>query len=292
MIKIGTRPSKLAVAQAMMVSDKLRSSGYETEIIEHRSAGDIDRDTPIYSINRTGVFVNDLNDLILEGKIDIAVHSAKDIPYDIPEKLGIAAVLERGPYSDCLVAAKPLMDLDPGSRIGTSSIRRMYEIRTVRNDLKIENVRGNIETRLGRVSEGALDGVIMAEAGIVRLGLDIHYERLGLSNFIPSPNQGIIAVVGRKGEYDEAMMKINDRQTYDNAMIERSVMKSLKLGCSTPVGILSTSEGSGFSIMARFYSLRSPEFTDIRYHMNDRSDVDDLIRYIKDEIPENYGYIL
>ncbi len=292
MIRIGTRPSRLAVIQATMVSERIRALGYETEIVKHSSTGDADRTTPIYSINRTGVFVNELNDMILEGKIDIAVHSAKDIPYDMPDGLSISAVLERGPYTDCLVSEKPLKELEPGSRIGTSSLRRAYELRTARDDIIVENLRGNIETRIGKVTDGSLEGAVMAEAGIERLGIDVRHHRLDPAEFVPSPNQGIIAIVGMNGKLEDTMKRINDEKTYRIAMIERTIMRSLKLGCSTPVGILCTSRGSGFSIISRFYSLKSFEFTDIHYNLDDESDLADLIAYIRSEIPEEYGYTL
>ncbi|BAB59775.1 hydroxymethylbilane synthase [Thermoplasma volcanium GSS1] len=291
-IKIGTRPSNLAVAQANMVASSLEAIGIDTEIVKHRSAGDIDTKNPIYSIGKTGVFVQDLNNMILRGEIDVAVHSAKDIPSEIENRLTIAATLKRGSFNDALVSKYDLRSLPISAKVGTSSIRRIFQLKYARQDLKFENIRGNIETRIAKMSELGLDAIVMAEAAIQRLGLNVEYSKLDENKFVPAPNQGIIAVVSKKeGTVRKILEEINDENTFEEMQIERSVVQQLKLGCSTPVGILSRPSGKGHKIIAQFFSMQGDDVSVFEQYLNDLSDVDSLVSYIRENIPREYGYI-
>ena len=288
---LGTRGSKLAIAQTEMVRARLVETGVAAEIIEHASLGDRSLGKPLYEMKGVGVFVRELNDKIISGEIDAAVHSAKDIPSRIDESLEISAVLERGPFRDVLVAKQPLEDIESGSVIGTSSIRRIKELGVVRPDIRTSNIRGNIQTRLSRYYEGRFDGIVLAEAALERLSVNDGHYVLDESSFVPAPNQGIIAVISRRGSRASEQLKIVDHAiTRKNMEIERRIIEELDLGCSTPVGILSRTEGNRHRVTARFFSIGGNEFTDFVEDVSGKEDLDDLIIRMRREIPPDYGY--
>lgn len=290
-IRIGTRPSKLAVKQAEMVSFLLKGRGLESTIVPLSSSGDVDSKTPLYESKGTGIFVEEINRAVLENKVDLAVHSAKDLPSSLPDGLEVLAVLQREDPSDALIAKEPLMKLPSGSVIGTSSMRRIRELRMVRGDLKTANIRGNLDTRLRKLSEGEYDGIIVAKAGLNRLAIDVVAQGLSLDDFLPAPNQGIIAVVGKSGsEYAETARKINHEETMEIYKIERHIVSSLNLGCSMPAGILCTRTPSGFSVKCRFYSNFIREFKEFKLTFSDMGALDELVSGITEKVPASYGY--
>lgn len=290
-IRIGTRPSRLAMKQAELVSGLLKSSGHETSLVAVSSSGDIDRATPLYESKGTGIFVEEVNRAVLDGRTDVAVHSAKDLPSVLPDELEVLGVLPREDPSDVLIAKEPLVKLPRGAVIGTSSMRRIRELLMIRGDLKTANLRGNLDTRVGKVSRGEYDGIIVARAGLNRLSIMADIQALSLDDFLPAPNQGIIAIVGKRGTpFSQAVEEISHRETMEIYRIERHIVSSLNLGCSMPVGILCTRTDVGYRLKCRFYSNSIREFKEFSRSFSGMDAVEDLISDIRERVPESYGY--
>lgn len=201
-IKIGTRKSKLALIQTDIVKDKIKQAfpELEVEIVKIDTKGDQILDKSLTSFGGKGVFTAELEAELLSGEIDIAVHSAKDMPMDFPEGLGIGAVLDRADVRDTFVTTtgKTLEELEPGSIVGTSSLRRELLIKEINPYVTIKLLRGNVQTRLNKLRDGQYDGIILAAAGIERLGYEkeegLHYQYLDPDVFLPAAGQGILAV--------------------------------------------------------------------------------------------------
>ncbi len=245
---IGTRGSKLAILQTEKVCERLRKLRLEYEIKTVQSLGDVITDRGLYEMPSEGVFVKKLDTLLLTGKIDLAVHSMKDIPLERDERLETSAVLPRDSPYDALVSKYSLANMPNGAVIGTSSVRRKYQfLHYVEKEgvkVKIKDIRGNVDTRINKFQSGEYDGVILAEAGLERLNLDIEYERLDCDPFVPSPGQGIIAIVTRKGsEESEILKEIDDAKTRVEAEAEKEVLKVMGGGCSLPVGVHARCKG-------------------------------------------------
>jgi len=241
---IGTRGSRLALLQTEKVCERLKELGIEYEIKVVRSSGDVMRDRSLYKMPDKGVFVKELDAMLLEGKIDVAVHSMKDIPLDRDERLETAAVLPRDSPFDALVSDYSLNEMPEGAVIGTSSVRRRYQLLNYMEErgmkIRIKDIRGNVDTRLRKLKSGEYTGVLLAEAGLERLQLqsDVNYERLDCDPFVPAPNQGIIAVVARKdSEESELLHRIEDVSTRIEADVENEVLKVIGGGCAVPVGV-------------------------------------------------------
>jgi len=279
----GTRESKLAMIQANMVKNALEDIGYDIKIKGYTSKGDSINSIPLYKMGSTGVFVDELNDLIINNEIDFAVHSAKDIPSKIDDRLEISGVLKRDDYHDILISDYNLNSLD-NKTIGTSSMRRIKELKTLNKNIIIKDIRGNIDTRLSKYNNKEFDGIIMAKAAYDRMHLNLNYNILSENDFIPAPNQGIIAIVSKKdSEVSKIIKKINNENTFNEMVNERSIVKALNLGCSMPVGILSHNN----EILLRFYSLKSEEYKDMHFNLN--NNINEIINKITEEI-KDYGY--
>jgi hydroxymethylbilane synthase len=234
-IKIGTRGSKLALLQTGIVAKKLASLGIETEQIIIHTEGDTTTQVPLHEIGGQGVFVRALDDAILDGKIDCAVHSMKDIPAYRPSGLVTPAILKRDSAAD-FIAHKG--SINHVRIVGTSSTRRRAQLLRHDPDLTIKDLRGNVDTRIRKMSAGEYDAIILAEAGLTRMGIRIQGERFPPEKFVPSPNQGTIAVVSRADPSLREMLSALDHpQTRTDVMIERAVMEQLGGGCYTPLGI-------------------------------------------------------
>ena len=234
-LKIGTRGSTLALAQAETVARQLRETGHEVELSIISTLGDEVSGVPLHEIGGNGVFVRALDDAILAGSIDAAVHSMKDIPAERPAGLCTCAILERDSPADFLVHSVPEKDIRV---IGTSSTRRMAQLKRYRKGSEIRPVRGNVDTRLRKLSKGQFDAMVLAEAGLVRMSLAVPGMRLSPDVYVPAPNQGTIAVVGRD---DPAvtlpLSRLDHPQTRLDVEIERRVMEEIGGGCYTPQGI-------------------------------------------------------
>lgn len=245
---IGARGSRLSVAQAEQVAGLLRARnpGHDFEICTIRTAGDADA-RPLFTIDQKGIFEREIDCAVAEGRIDLAVHSLKDVPSSLPPGIVLGCVPRRGPPNDVLVAADSssgLHTLPPGSVVGTSSLRRAVQVSVVRPDLRVKPVRGNIDTRIAKIADLGLDAVILARAGLLRLGMKKGHQILPLSQFLPSPGQGALAVTCR----DEPGMislagSIEDTDSRLGAEAERALSMTVESGCRFPVGALGEVSG-------------------------------------------------
>lgn len=253
-IRIGTRDSQLATWQAQTVSALLEKSGHSTEIIFVKSEGDLDLTTPLPEMGGKGVFTKALDDALLNQKIDLAVHSYKDLPTENPLPLKVAAVLEREDARDSLVAPKGTGFLDDENLeavIATSSNRRKAQWLHRYPNHTITNIRGNVNTRLQKVKENEWHGAIFAAAGLKRIDLDHHISEY-LDWMVPAPAQGAMAVMIR--ENDEKIKfivkELNHPETALCTAIERELLNEMEAGCSAPVGAFARIDGNDLILSA------------------------------------------
>lgn len=241
-LRIGTRDSQLAVWQATLVQGLLKEAGIASELVYMKSEGDIDTVTPLYALGVTGVFTKTLDAALLNSRIDIAVHSMKDVPVQLAQGIGQAAVLKRASHKDLLVYKNGVDFLDDfGSKatIATGSVRRIAQWLNRYPNHKIENLRGNVNTRLRKVDENNWDGAVFAAAGLERI--DLRPEKsIDLDWMLPAPAQGAIMVVCRQddGYAYTSCQSFNDEATALCTGIERDFLSALLGGCSTPISAL------------------------------------------------------
>ncbi len=247
-IKIGTRDSELATWQAETVSEKLIELGHETEIVFIKSDGDLDLTTPLTEMGGKGVFTKALDDALLDHRIDLAVHSFKDLPTENPLPLIVSAVLEREDPRDSLVAPEGtdfLNDESISAVIATSSNRRKAQWLHRYPNHEITNIRGNVNTRLRKVDENGWNGAIFAAAGLKRINLDHHISQY-LDWMVPAPAQGAMAVMVRKNDHRliEITKNLNHHETDLCTGIERELLNEMEAGCSAPVGAYARIKGN------------------------------------------------
>ena len=242
-IVIGTRGSKLALRQSLMVKEALENlwEGLEVELSIIKTTGDKITDVPLAKVGGKGLFVKEIEDALLAGSVDLAVHSIKDVPAELPSGLIIGAIPKREDPRDVLVSVsyRSLMDLPQGAVVGTSSLRRTVQIRMLRPDLKVETLRGNLDTRLRKVKEGLFDAVILAAAGIHRMGWhEVIAEYLDPQEFLPAVGQGALGIEIREDDREiaELVSKIHDKTTAFSVTAERSFLRELEGGCQVPIG--------------------------------------------------------
>lgn len=256
-LRIGTRGSRLARWQSEWVAGRLRDShpGLQIELVEIKTQGDRDRDSPLSAIGGAGLFTKEIQRALVDGTVETAVHSLKDLPTSGPDVLTLAAVPPREDPADALIAPhfRTLDALPTGARIGTSSLRRRAQLLFMRNDLRIENVRGNVETRLNHALDGRLDAVVLAEAGLRRLGLDDRAtERLGPPRFLPAVGQGALGIECR---LDDAMTlgllaPLDDPATSRAVLAERRLLAELEGGCIIPLAAWARDVEDGLALDA------------------------------------------
>lgn len=249
-IRIGTRASRLALVQTQMVVDAiLATTDCSFEIVHITTTGDRIQDRPLYDIGGKALFLKEIEEAMLDRKIDIAVHSMKDVPGRLPEGLTIAAVLEREDPRDVLIShkANSIMSLGQNAKIGTSSVRRRAQLLHIRPDIEICEMRGNINTRLDKWRAGNLDGIVLALAGIKRLGLyDPSYcHIIDIEEMLPAVGQGIIALEIRSDDkiMKEVCNKVNHVPTWQALQAERGFLEYLDADCRTPLAALGKLEG-------------------------------------------------
>jgi len=243
-MRIGTRRSALALAQARSVADLLESGGRGSwEIVPIVTRGD--RGSSGEDKSR---WVSELEDALLTGEIDLAVHSAKDVPGELAEGTALLGAPARAAAEDALCGAASLDDLAPGARVGTSSIRRMAQLRAVREDLDVTAMRGNVDTRVQMLERGDFDAIVLALAGLQRLGLT-HAAGAVLdpARFVPAPGQGTLALQARAVEEPvrEAVTEITDTDAFACLLAERALARELGAGCHTPLGAWAAPAGCG-----------------------------------------------
>lgn len=308
-IRLATRGSDLALRQAQQVADALEARRRDTELVEIETTGDAVRDELIHRLGKTGAFVRSLDEKVLAGEVDAAVHSMKDMPTEFPEELIVAGVPERAPPGDVLVTPDgvALTELPDGATVGTSSLRRKAQLLAIRPDLDVQPLRGNVDTRvqkllapklqaeherrleadeahpddeddtpeydrtpeewfndlaeferqaLGRETETEYDAIVLAEAGLLRIGLaeSIEYQRLPKA-FVSAPGQGALAVTTRDGELAETLRGILDHpRSRVETTVERSILGTLGGGCVAPIGIYAIVQGKHVQTRVRVLS--------------------------------------
>lgn len=246
-IRIGTRKSKLAIVQTNMVIQALKASfpDVEVEIVHIITQGDVIMDKPLTQFGGKGLFITEFEKALTQGEIDMAVHSAKDLPVELAEGLEIAGVLPRGNYRDVLVTRKEKPIINRSDFVvGTSSMRRSQGIKKLYPMVSLKDIRGNVDTRLGKLLSGQYDAIVLAAAGLERLGLycseDYDVTPFECRELMPAPCQGIVAMECLKdGLTAEYIKKINHNETYLSFLAERSVPQLLMADCGTPVGAYS-----------------------------------------------------
>jgi hydroxymethylbilane synthase len=237
MLVIASRGSQLALWQARWVEGQLTAAGHACRIEIIRTTGDKITDVPLAKVGGKGLFTKEIEDALLDGRADLAVHSLKDLPTELPEGLVLAAVPEREDASDALVG-KRLDELTAGARVGTSSLRRAAQLRRLRPDLRVESVRGNVDTRLRKLDEGQYDAILLAAAGLKRLGWGGRISQiLEPEQMCPAVGQGALAIETRAGGAGfDACSALNHPATHAAVAAERALLTELGGGCQVPIG--------------------------------------------------------
>lgn len=240
-IRIGTRDSELALWQAHTVQKKLNDLGYKTKIIAVKSQGDIILDKPLYELGITGIFTKTLDVAMINGDVDIAVHSMKDVPTSLPKGIVQAAVLERANTLDILVHKGNLDFLEGKGTIATGSLRRQAQWLNKYPNHNVVNLRGNVNTRMQKLNDNDWNGVVFAAAGLERINLK-PTDFINLDWMIPAPAQGAMLVVAMANDEfsRQALTELNDIDTEVCTHIERQFLKTLEGGCTAPIGALAT----------------------------------------------------
>jgi hydroxymethylbilane synthase len=247
-IIVGSRRSKLAITQTNWVIEQLKKSGmpFEFEVKEIVTKGDIILDVTLSKVGGKGLFVKEIEQAMLDKEIDIAVHSMKDMPSELPEGLEIGCTPKRVDPRDALISEKysSLRELPAGAIVGTSSLRRAAQILNRRPDLEIKSIRGNIDTRLNKLKSGEFDAIILAAAGLERMGwsTDVVTEYLDIDLCLPAVGQGSLAIECRSEDLEvkELLATLNDDYTFDTVSAERSFLNTLEGGCQVPIAAFAT----------------------------------------------------
>jgi hydroxymethylbilane synthase len=234
MIRLGTRGSRLALTQAELAADRLRAASPDADvaIVPMTTAGDRDRSRPFGEIGERGVFVKEIEEALLAGRLDVAIHSAKDMTSSAVDGLAVGAFLPREDPRDALCGAA---ELRPGLRIGTASVRRRAQLLALEPELSVEPLRGNVDTRLRKMGERGLDAIVLAAAGLDRLGLGAEIGlRLPVDDVLPEAGQGAVALQVRAGE-EELVAALDDPETRRRVEAERACVARIGGGCLAPV---------------------------------------------------------
>jgi len=263
-IRIGTRDSELALWQANTVKDKLEALGHKTVLLPVKSTGDLILDKPLYELGITGIFTKTLDVAMLNGNIDIAVHSMKDVPTALPKGMVQAAVLERAPTQDILVH-KGLDFLKTKGEIATGSLRRKAQWLNRYPTHKISDLRGNVNTRLQKLKDNSWNGAIFAEAGLKRINL-LPENALRLDWMVPAPAQGAMLIVAMEKEVEilKAIKPLNDINTEICTTVEREFLRTLEGGCTAPIGALAKIVDGILHFEGCLFSLDGKEKIDIK----------------------------
>lgn len=255
-LKLGTRGSALALAQASLAKEAIekKCSEYSVEICIVKTSGDKDRVRSLVSLGGTGIFVKELEELLLEGNIDFAVHSLKDVPVEMDSRLSLVSFLPRAlPYDVLVSGGVKFADLPQGAKIGTGSPRRVLQLKNIRKDIQCVDLRGNLGTRIDKVKNGELDAIMLGGAGLVRLGLqDNISEEFSPGVLTPAIGQGIVGLqcVDANENVREVLSKVCDADAAFAARTERAWMKFLGGGCRVPMAAFLEKKNSGFDFYA------------------------------------------
>ena len=267
-LTVATRGGALAIAQTKFVAASLQKihPGLEIKIQQVTTRGDRDRRTALWNLKDTGFFTSQLEDVLSAGEADFAVHSLKDLPSEQREGLTIAAVYDRNFVEDCLVSASPmgaLEELPKGAKIGTSSLRRAAQLRHLRGDLEPTPLRGNVQTRLKKLDTGEFDAILLARAGLERLGLG---DKISFvfdpTVFIPAPAQGALGIQTRADDdqTNEIIASIDEQAARTTAMAERTILTTMQCGCHAPVGAYAKIAAGKIKIIAFICDLQGQTY--------------------------------
>ncbi len=267
-LRVGTRGSELALWQARHVSTLLAHHATAVaELVIVHTSGDKDHSRSLHELPGSGFFTKELQRSLLDGHVDLVVHSLKDLPIEEPEGLALAAVLDRADVRDLLLASPEAagdgpLGLRPGVRLGTSSLRRSAQALAAQPDIRVLPLRGNVPTRIARLRDGRFDAILLASAGVDRLGVDLEglvARRLDLDLFLPAPGQGALAVEIRSDDAAtrDAVSQLDDPAVAQATRCERAVLKGLGGGCHLPLGTHATWSGSAFDLRASWGELDS-----------------------------------
>lgn len=263
-LRIGTRGSALALAQSGQTAARLEAAGHPVEMVVVRTSGDRLADVSLAKMGGKGLFIKELEEALLRGDIDLAIHSMKDVPAELPDGFAMAAVTARADERDVLVLredAEPgvtgMLDGDAalegfaaGARIGTGSLRRRAQIAARRHDVESVAIRGNVDTRLEKLRRGDVDAIVLAAAGVGRLGLSIRTRPFDSTRFLPSPGQGALAIECREedGATRERVSVLNDPTTAAACVAERGFLRRLEASCVVPVAALGVPAEGGIRL--------------------------------------------
>ncbi len=259
-VRVGSRDSLLAVRQAELVMEAVRKASPETELtlVTMKTTGDRILNQSLDKIGGKGLFVKELDLALMEGRSDLSVHSLKDMPMEIPEELPILAYSPREDNRDVLVLREGLSELPSHPVIGTGSARRKIQAARIYPDAEFKGIRGNIHTRLRKLDSGEYDALILAAAGMIRMGLQDRISRyFSVEEIIPPAGQGIMAVQGRKDDSYPFLIKINSPKSQAMAEAERSFVKTLDGGCSSPIAACALIEGDRLKLRGLYFEEKS-----------------------------------
>lgn len=291
-IKIGSRGSDLALWQANFVKDELEKAGHEVEIKIIITRGDTIQDLSFDKIEGKGFFTKEIEESLLNKEIDLAVHSHKDLETTSPDGLMIGAVSYRADPADLLIIRKESVDdlnvleLKENAVVGTSSARRQTQMRRLRSDVELKELRGNVPTRVNKLREGQYDAIILAAAGLKRLELDLsdlQLVELDPTFFVPAPAQGVLGLQIREGESDliEALSVLHNQKVEKEIYIERQVLKQMDGGCQLPLGVYCTDKNNEFTVYTSFANSKTGVASVHSYQSTNR---DGLIETIIEEL--------
>ena len=254
-LRIGSRGSQLALCQANFIAAQLRADGHQVEIEIIRTTGDKILDVALSQVGTKGMFTREIEEALLERRVDLAVHSLKDLPTELPEGLELAAVTAREQPNDVLVSRhySSLEALPAGGRVGTSSLRRQAQLKAVRPDLQVCPLRGNVDTRLRKLEEGVCDAIVLAAAGLRRLGRgELIRQAIATEIMCPAPGQGALGIEIRAGDRElrQAVQSLDDAEARNTTACERALLQTLGGGCQVPIGALATVIGGQLKLDA------------------------------------------
>ena len=254
-LRIGSRGSQLALWQANHVAALLRGQGHAVEIEVIKTTGDKITDVALAKVGTKGMFTKEIEEALAENRVDLAVHSLKDVPTELAPEFELSAIMKREDPRDAFISVKysGLEELPHGARVGTSSLRRQCQLKAVRPDLEIFPLRGNVDTRLRKLESGDYDAIILAAAGVHRLGLDKHLRsRIAPEVMCPAVGQGALAIESRRADHQtrNALAFLNHPDTRDAIECERALLGSLGGGCQVPIGAYAVKHGNGLRLRA------------------------------------------
>lgn len=256
-IKIGSRESHLAVLQTKIVMNSIKKNNpdIELELITMKTTGDKILDKTLDKVGGKGLFVKELDRALLSGEVDLTIHSLKDMPMETPKDIPLVGFYEREDPRDVLILPVCAKELDESKPIGTSSFRRELLLKNIYPHMKVDWIRGNLQTRIGKMDSGMFSGVILAAAGIKRLGLERRISRyFSTDEIIPPAGQGVLSIQGRRGEDYSFLENVNNREATMTSICERSFVRTLNGGCSSPVAAYAVIHGNEVKLKGLYYN--------------------------------------